>query len=273
MRKLPLTLLICLLIETPAFGIKVAATVLPVYIFAKNVAGERTELSLLIPPGTDIHEFALRPRDKITLDEADLILLNGGGLESHLISGSHLKKAFDTSAGIDLIESDPHLWLDPLRAAIQVKNIASALSAKDPPGGAYYGKNADLYIGKLKALHEEILKGLAGIKTRYLITYHESFRYFARRYGFEFHSLTGPYAEQPLPGRMKTIYDIAGKENIRAVFREEQFPAGPLERLKRDLGVEICALNTLESGRPEAEYYMEAMRENLESIIKCLGGK
>lgn len=258
-------------------GQRVVASVLPVYIFAKNVAGEKAEVALLIPPGTDVHEFSLRPLDLKTLNEADLVLISGAGLEGFILERlSRDGRVVDTSKGIDLIRiggfTDPHVWLDPLNAVRQVENIRDALSALDPENRPYYVRNAESYIGRLKALDGEIREGLGGLQSRYLITYHEAFNYFARRYDMIPFSLTGPDAEQPLPGRMKRVYDIVRDKAVRAVFSEKQFPQESLERLKRDLGVSICTLDTLETGRPDTGYYERAMGENLRTILRCLGG-
>lgn len=255
-----------------AFGLNVVATFLPVYIFAKNVAGDRAGLALLVPPGTDIHEFSLRPADARTLDGADLIVLSGAGLDEHLVGG-RVKKAVDASKGATLIKGDPHLWLDPSQAVRQVENIRDALVARSPENADYFKRNAAAYIERLKALDAEIESSLSALVGRRLITYHESFAYFARRYGFRYYSLTGPGGEQPLPRRLKEVYDMAEGQGIRALFREEQFPAEALERLKADLGVKVCALNTLETGRVDAGYYEEAMRANLSAILRCLGGR
>jgi zinc/manganese transport system substrate-binding protein len=259
-------------------GQKVVASVLPVYIFSKNVAGEKADVTLLIPPGTDVHEFSLRPLDLKTLHEADLVLISGAGLEDFILDRMGREgRIVDTSEGIELIRKggspDPHVWLDPLNAARQVENIRDALSALDPANRPYYERNAESYIGRLKALDVEIREGLGRLEGRYLITYHEAFNYFALRYGLVPFSLTGPDAEQPLPGRMRAVYDIVRKEAVRAIFSEEQFPQESLERLRKDLGVSICTLDTLETGTPDIDYYERAMGKNLRTILRCLGGK
>lgn len=252
---------------------KVTVTFLPVYIFAKNVAGEKAELRLLIPPGTDVHEFSLRPLDLKALGEADIVFISGAGLENHIIKKIDRKKVVDISKGIKPVKGDPHIWLDPVLAIAQVKNIRYALQSLDPENRQHYQSNADAYISRLKALHREIRQGLLKLRGRRLITYHESFNYFARRYGLVPYSLTGPDAESPLPGRMRAVYDIVRAEGVRAVFAEQRLPRKALERLKRDLGVWLCTLNSLETGKPSPDYYEKAMRENLKSIIRCLGNR
>jgi zinc/manganese transport system substrate-binding protein len=262
-------------LSSPAYasGMNIMATFMPIYIFAKNVTGDRAQVSLLVPSGTDVHEFSMRPLDVKKLAGADIILLNGAGLESNLARMIDTGKAVDTSKGIELIKGNPHIWLDPVLAAVQVENIRDALSTLDPENRNYYRRNADAYIGRLKALDREIGGELLKVKVKYLITFHEAFNYFARRYGLVVHSLTGPNAENPLPGRIRDVYDIVKGKGVKAVFTEEQFPSKALERLKKDLGVRLCTLNTLESGKPSPYYYEETMRNNLREIINCLGDR
>ncbi|MGD2081063.1 MAG: metal ABC transporter substrate-binding protein [Nitrospirota bacterium] len=255
---------------------KVVASVLPVWVFAANVAGERAEVALLVRSGADPHTFTLSPLDAGRLERADLVLLNGAGLEEHMLRALEMKKARAISDGVDLImvggRPDPHVWLDPVSAQRQVVNIAAALSAMDPEGRDYYAQNALRYNERLQALHEKIEAGISEIRYRTLITYHESFNYFARRYGLSSYSLTGPDAESPLPTRMRRVYDLVKSRGVPAVFEESHIKAGALERLSRDLGVEVCTLETVVSGEPSPGLYERAMERNLRSIMRCLGG-
>ena len=258
-------------------GPRVVASVVPVYVFALNVAGQRAEVSLLVPPGTDVHEFSLRPRDVVRLKGADLVLLQGAGLEAHITRGLRGLKTLDTTGEIVIIEAggvpDPHTWLDPVLATKQVMAIARALSGLDPGGEAEYMANARQYAARLAALHARLGSRLSGLSGTFLVTYHESFNYFARRYGLKPLSLTGLRAETPLPARLRQVYDIVSREGLAAVFREEQFQPDVLSRLASDLGVKACALDSVMSGQPDSGYYERAMNKNLESITRCLGNK
>jgi ABC-type Zn uptake system ZnuABC Zn-binding protein ZnuA len=256
---------------------KVVATVLPVWVFAVNVAGDRAQVSLLIKSGVDPHTFTLSPSDAAWLEQADLVLLNGAGLEKNILRAVETKKTSDTSDGVDLIMAnkrpDPHVWLDPVSAQRQVVNIAAALSAMDPEGRDYYAQNAFAYNERLQALHEEIEAGLSKLRYRTLVTYHESFNYFCRRYGLRALSLTGPDAESPLPARMRTVYDMVSARGVPAVFEESNIGSGVMEKLARDLGVKVCKLETVVSGDPSPDLYELAMERNLQNIMRCLGGE
>lgn len=258
--------------------IRATATFLPVYIFAVNVAGDRADVSLLIPAWMDVHEYSLRPHDVRKLEEADLVFLSGAGLDDFIAGRMRDKgKTVDTSRGVRLLRSglapDPHMWLDPARAMLQVANIRDALSELDPANKGYYRANAEAYMERLRAIDREAAEALGRLGTKYLVTYHESFAYFGDRYGLVTYSLTGPDAQYPLPGRVKEVYDMVGKRGIKAVFAERQFLPESLDRLRRDLGVRVCTLDTVETGEPRADYYEKAMRLNLRTILDCLGEK
>jgi len=260
-----------------AGGLRVTASFLPVWVFAANVAGDAADVSLLVPPGTDVHEFALRPADLRALREADLIIVSGGGLEAGFLERfGKDRRLIDSSKGVALVDAggvpDPHFWLDPLSAITQVENIRDAMAAADTQNRSVYERNAAAYIERLRAIHQELEQALAPLRGQYLITFHASFAYFARRYGLRDFSLAGPDAEQPLPRRLTEVYDIVRRQGVKAVFSEEGFPAAGLSSLREDLGVRVCALRTMEIGRQEPDYYEESMGENLRVLTQCLRG-
>jgi len=252
---------------------QVTASFLPVWIFAENVAKERMDVSLLVPPGTDVHEFTLRPRDMEALMASNLVLINGAGLEAGLMRGLRRAKLIvDTSKGIELLHGNTHVWLDPLNAARQAMNISGALAGADPENASNYSENANAYAEKLRRLHDETANALADVQGQYLVTFHDSFNYFARRYGLRSFSLTGPDAEQPLPRRVRQLYDIVAEEGVKAIFSEKQFSGDVMRSLAADLGVAVCTLDTIETGQADPAYYIRAMRKNARTISRCLKG-
>lgn len=256
----------------------VTASFLPIAIFAENVSTGLMRVNLLVPPGAEVHDFNLRPQDLRELESAELVFINGAGLEDALLRPyRHKERIIDTSRGIALLSSgrvvNPHIWLDPIRAISQVRNIQSALSALDPAQAGQYAKNADAYIARLRALDAEIRATLSRLPSRTLVTYHDFMGYFAERYGLEAYSLTGPQGEQPLPRRVAVLENMVKSKGVRAVFIEEGFPESALSSLKQDLGVRVCKLKSFESGHMEAEYYESAMTANMRSIKDCMGGR
>lgn len=249
----------------------VAVTFLPLWSMAQSIMGSSGEPVLLVPPGTEVHEFSMRPSDLKTIQNAKAIIINGAGLDDHIVAKLPMA-VISATAGIGLMEHDPHVWLDPVLAKAQVRAIAAGLAAQMPMHKALYEQNANRLAEDIDALHQQAQAALAPFAGQTLVTYHQAFGYFARRYGLKHLSLTGPGGEQPLPERIKAAYDLVRKENIKAIFSERQFPASALERMKKDLGVTVCTLDTLESGDKSDDFYLKAMAANIATLERCLKG-
>jgi zinc transport system substrate-binding protein len=206
----------------PAGGrIKVLATFYPVYDFAANVGGNRTSLSLLVPETVDVHAFEPTPQSIQEVASANVLIFSGAGLEPWIpqitaAAGNPGLVLVDSSQGIPLLPVpsqfqrgnrtvDPHIWLDPLLAKQQVTNILNGLAKADPNDREYFTSNAEKYIAKLDALNSEISDVAAHAKTRYFVTFHEAFAYFARRYNLTQISIAGPFEEEPTPGDIGNV--------------------------------------------------------------------
>lgn len=179
---------------------------------AQNVAGDRIEIGVLLPQGTDAHTYQPTPRDIARVTDSDLFIINGFGMETWLESSlgrdDHSINILEASMGLTPRvldnahteeiddhgeeeehhhEIDPHYWLDPLNVLTYVDNIANALIAIDPEGKQIYEENANNYKTELLELDEWIKAETTKIpiEKRRLITNHEFLGYFADRYGFE----------------------------------------------------------------------------------------
>ncbi|HEY9594077.1 MAG TPA: metal ABC transporter substrate-binding protein, partial [Spirochaetia bacterium] len=175
----------------------------------RQVAGGRFEVRALVPDGVDPHEYEPTPRDVTAVAGARLIVENGGGLESFMTklieNAGAGKPVAVASSGLtsrtaregEVLEGgaiatgpsadpDPHFWLNPVNVETYTRNIRDALIGIDPQGKAAYTANADAYIAKLRELDAWIEEQVATIPPaeRKLVTNHESFGYFADRYGF-----------------------------------------------------------------------------------------
>ena len=188
--------------QPPSGALDVVASTSFLADIAQNVAGDRFPVQSLIPRGTDPHSFEPTPSDLRTAAGADLVIVNGGGLEGTLLTT--LQNAVgdvpivDASAGLTTRtpkpgepalaagETDPHFWLDPMLVKTYVKNIEAAFSKADPAGAATYKANAAAYDKKLDALDAWIRRQVAQIPPadRKLVMDHASHGYFADRYGF-----------------------------------------------------------------------------------------
>jgi len=201
--------------------IRVLATFYPVYDFAANVGGNRISLSLLVPETVDVHAFEPTPQSIQEVATANVLIFSGAGLEPWIpqviaAAGNPGLVLVDSSQGISLLPVpsqfqrgnrtvDPHIWLDPLLAKQQVTNILNGLIKADPNDRDYFTSNAEKYIAKLDALNSEISDVAAHAKTRYFVTFHEAFAYFARRYNLTQISIAGPFEEEPTPGDISNV--------------------------------------------------------------------
>ncbi len=173
----------------------VVATLFPQYDFARQIAGDRATVLMLLPPGAEAHTFDPRPGDIRTLNRADLFIYTGEVMEpwaKRLIDGLDNKKlrVVDASNGIALYktedegghgeEYDPHIWLDPTNAMRMVDTIAEALSEKDPANAETYKANAAQYNAEIKRLADGLSKALkeAGRSGNNTLAFGGPFAYF-----------------------------------------------------------------------------------------------
>jgi len=179
--------------------------------FSQNVGKEMIDVTLLVPMGADPHDWEPTIRDRERLQKSDVIIVNGIGYEHWLgsfDSNDNQGILVDTSNGISTLDSekhddhakedeydknnhedlDPHIWLNPVYAQLQVKNIANALSNSDPTNKNYYQSNAAIYNKELDLLDSKIRTELSGCKTDF-ITFHNAFSYFSEEYGLTQHTI------------------------------------------------------------------------------------
>ncbi|MGE5224572.1 MAG: metal ABC transporter substrate-binding protein, partial [Omnitrophica WOR_2 bacterium] len=192
---------------------------------AQNVAGERLQVGSLIPPGVDPHTFEPAPADVVKVAQSDILIVNGAGLESFLTrllqnaGGKHA--VIEASKGLTsrkpsgsetAQEIDPHFYLDPVNVIQYVNNIRDGLSQADPAGTSLYTQNADAYILKLKSLDQWIRSQVDQIPPgrRLLVTNHESFGYFADRYGFK---IVGAIIPSVTPDASPSAQELAALVN------------------------------------------------------------
>jgi zinc transport system substrate-binding protein len=192
-----------------------------VYDFAQNVGGDRISLSLLVPETVDVHDFEPTPQSIQEVASANVLIFNGAGLEPWIpqvtaAAGNPELVLVDSSQGIPLLPVpsefqkgnrtvDPHIWLDPVLAKQQVTNILNGLIEADPNDQAYFTSNAEKYIAKLDALNLEMSDIAAHAKTRYFVTFHEAFAYFAKQYNLTEIPIAGPFEEEPTPGDIANV--------------------------------------------------------------------
>ncbi len=256
--------------------------------FARNVGGERIEVTALVGPNGDTHVYQPKPADAKELGAARLILVNGLGLEGwidRLIKASGAKAPVVVAAnGIKpqqmreegRLELDPHAWQSIANAKIYVANIRHALIAADPEGASAYRANADTYLGKLDALDKEVTAEIAKIPPgrRQIITTHDAFGYFGTAYGFRFIAPEGVSTETEASARdvAKIIRQIKAS-NIPAVFLENVTNPRLVRNIATESGAKVGGTlysDALSSPDGPAATYIAMMHNNIRELSAAL---
>jgi ABC-type Zn uptake system ZnuABC Zn-binding protein ZnuA len=165
---------------------------------------------------------------------------------------------------------DPHFWLDPLLAIHYVERIRDGLVQADPEHAPIYSGNADRYIRELRDLDLEIARALRQVppEHRRLVSFHDAFGHFARRYGWKVSFFEPSDASSVTPGAVETVIRQIQSEGIPAIFAEPQFSSGVLEQAARDTGINVGILRSLCDAT--APTYVQLMRGNTESLVQNL---
>ena len=261
---------------------------------AQNVAGERFTVRPLIPLGADPHAFEPTPKDVAAVARADLVIINGGGLEGPLLDT--LKNAggsatiVDASAGLRSRtpqpgepplaagQIDPHFWLDPALVQTYVTNIRDAFVKADPDGAAAYAANAAAYTAKLKQLDDWIEAQVAAIppQDRRLVMNHASHGYFADRYGLEVVGTVIPgvgTSESPTARQLGDLTTAIRASAAKAIFVEIDENPELARQIAAETGVKVVTDLLDHSLTPPgggASTYIDMMKYDARRVVEAL---
>ena len=278
--------------------LKIVTTVAPITSIVENVAGDKAEIAGVIPEGINSHTFEPIPSDSKLLSNADLIIFNGLDLETptlklaqanlkqgaaiYSLGDKTIKEAeyiFDFSFPKEQGHPNPHLWLNPEYAMRYATLVRDKLVRLDPKNKMAYEQNAAQFLKKIDTLDRAIKETIDTIppNNRRLLTYHDSWPYFARRYGFKVIGAVQPsdFAD-PSPKEVMRLIDQIRKEKVPAVFGSEVFPSPVLQQIAREgKSRYIDKLRDDElPGKPgdPQHSYIGMMAENMTIMFEALGG-
>lgn len=256
----------------------------PLYEFAQQVGREKVDVKLLVPEGVEPHDWEPTIQDVQQMHKADLIIINGIGFENwvdNLEEMNYQGLIVDTSQGIISHEetpvesdehgheSDPHIWLNPVLAKIQIQNIADAYSKLDPANKNFYQLNAKSYIDEIDTLDSTIKNELSSCK-RDFIAFHDAFSYFSEEYDLQQHTIitsNDPHGE-PTAKTLQNIINTARELNLKIIFTEDTVDTRISNVIANEIGGKILVLSPLEiSGSGN---YISRMTENLENLKEAL---
>ena len=296
------------LAATTAFAeLNVLCTTFPIHQIARNVAQGRAgvDLQLMLPAGMGCpHDYALTPQDMRKLAGADVLVVNGLGLEEFLgapvLAANPDLITVDSSASIpNLLEyahephaaeedhdhdhadhapathegKNPHLFASPRLAARIALNIAAGLSKADPDGAGVYFRNAQAYADRMNALADELAALGQTLQNHRIVEPHGVFDYLARDAGLEIVAVLQPHGQEPSAAEMlELVRDIHAKQ-AGAIFTEPQYSAKVAETLARETGLPLATLDPAATGPADAplDYYETVMRKNMEVLGATLG--
>jgi zinc/manganese transport system substrate-binding protein len=252
--------------------------------FAKNVGGERVDVTTLVGPNSDVHVYTPAPADAKKIADAKLVIINGLGLEGwlpRLVQSSGGKAAVVVAtSGIAPrklgSDADPHAWQSVVNAKIYVANIRDALIAADQADAATYRANADAYLAKLDALDREVRDAVAQIPEarRKVISTHAAFGYFAAAYGIAFIAPQGVSTEsEPSARDIASIITQIKTGKIPAVFLENISDPRLMRRISAETGARIggtLVSDSLTGENGEAPTYIDMVRHNIKALTSAL---
>ncbi len=279
--------------------LKVVATFLPIYWFTKAVAGDKAEVEILIPPGTEVHEYQATPANVRSLAQADVLVKNGLDLEEFLEATvknaqNQKLKQIEASKGIQTLQEispvvkpiesagkedddhdhnethngsgNPHVWIDPVLAKQQVQNIRDGLIAADPGNKASYQANATAYIQQLEQLDSRFKQQLQKYPNCTFVTFHDAYPYLAKRYQLQQVAVVNIPEQSISPADVGKTIAAVKQYNVKALFGEPGVDNKLLQSLSQDLNLTLRPLDSLESGPLDPQHYFTAMQTNLQTI-------
>ena len=268
--------------------LRVLASFLPMYVFTENVVGSAPGVSveMMLPASLGCpHDYALVPSDMKKIAAADLFVVNGKGMEEFL--GSPVRKVnpkvvvVDTSAGVKPLrnedkdehgEFNPHTWVSPRNAVLQVRAIEQALSNASPGNREIFRRNADAYVKRLERLAEEFDQAAKRFRKRNIVTFHNVFDYLARDVGL---TIVGEIevtpGQEPSAGEVYKLIKTIKEKQVAAVFGEPQYSPRLAEMVANEGGVPVRSLDPVATGSTSLTTYEDAMRNNLRVLQEVLG--
>jgi ABC-type Zn uptake system ZnuABC Zn-binding protein ZnuA len=266
--------------------LRVLASFLPMEIFTRNVTGDAPGVTVasMLPASLGCpHDYALTPGDMKKIASADLFVANGLGMEDFL--GEPVRRAnpkiriVETARGVRPVrgghgEINPHTWVSPRNAILQVREIEKALSEARPGLAPAFRRNADAYVFRLTALAAEFEAAAMTFRRTNIVTFHDVFDYLARDVGLtvvgKIETVPG---QEPSAGEIQRLSRTIREKEVPAVFSEPQYSPKLADTLAREAGVPVRVLDPVATGSPALTAYEDAMRRNLSTLKEALSSR
>lgn len=279
----------------------------PMYVFTKNIAKDIEGIKVvnMAEPKTGcLHDYQMTPADMKKIEQADIMVINGAGLESFIekiIKDRPQLKIIEASKGLELLEDDshhhknekgeeaeheegsehvghdhsvnPHVWVSISGAISEVKNIGEQLAIADPDNAEKYTSNTEEYVKKLEDQKEKMLKALKDIENKNIVTFHESFPYFAKEFDLNIvEVIETEEGSTPSAGELADKIKNIKQSNVKALFTEPQNMTNIVQTVSKETGIKVYELDPVVTGseEPDLDAYIEAMDKNLNVLLEAL---
>ena len=279
--------------------LRVLTSFYPLYDFACKIGGDCIDVTHMVPSGTEPHDWEPSTNDLKNLEKADVFIYNGADMEPWaddlLVSRSDTLRVVEASENVELRTTDgehehahehegadhhhgdfdPHVWLDPENAKIEMEAIRDALCAADPENSTVFQSNYEKYAAELDALDAEFREKLAPLPNRTIVVAHEAFGYLCDAYGLTQVGIEGLSPDsEPDPGRMAEVIDFVREHSISTIFFEELVSPKVAEAIASETGAQAKMLSPLEGLSDEqaaagADYF-SVMHDNLAALMEAL---
>jgi len=272
---------------------QIVAAMYPFAFLASSIAGDHADVTTLVPPGTEPHDYELTPRQIAQLQDANLVVYQRGvdaSVDTAVTqtqpanvveTGSLVQLLLASSDGADTTgettngyADDPHTWLDPNNMAVFAQAVAAALTAADPAAAADYAANLATLETQLTALDAQYRAGLTGCQHTAFLTTHAAFGYMAKRYGLQQLAIAGVTPEdEPSPKRLGEMATQARDLGLTTVFFETLVSPDYANTLATDLGLRTDVLDPIEglSSASRGTDYLQIMASNLTALREANG--
>lgn len=269
--------------------IKVLSSASMIYDMVKNITGDVAENELIVPIGGDPHLYEPTPRDAQKVTKADIVFVNGLTFEGwiiELIKNSGTEAILDTVTnmitplGSQVYENsfDPHAWMDVSNGLKYITSIKNSLVKVDPANAEVYEKNYKAYYKKLEELDTYIIKRIQEIPKdkRVLITTHDAFSYYGKKYGLELEAIVGISTEaEAQTSDIQRIIKSINTSKVPAIFIESTIDPKQMKQIAKDNNVKIGGelfADSIGGEDTDANSYYDMLKHNTDAIVNALSG-
>ena len=263
--------------------LRVAAAFAPLAEIAQRVGGTLVDVTTIVPPGNDAHEYDPTPKQITGLENADVVLYLGHGFQPNIEQGIATLPArtskVDLYNGVSLIAVgegiDPHAWLDPRNMITMTDTAVAALSVARPTAATDFRANADAYIAELRTLDHDFAAGLQSCTERTLVSSHRSWAYLAAAYRLTQASIAGiSPGEEPSAKQLLAITRYVTANHVSTIFFDDNLPGDLATTVASEARAATAALEPIETmSRDQIRShatYLTLMRANLAALRKGL---